>query len=488
MMEKDPKDSQPVNNGNMAPIERRPSLGEASQEWWKAARDWFRDLTNLEEGADREGTIIAIKSSKRMRGANAWLLVCSIMIASLGLDLNSGAVIIGAMLISPLMAPILGVGLSVAINDREALGISLQHFTLAIVIALVTSTAYFAISPLGDITDEIQQRTSPNLLDGLVAIFGGLAGIISTSRREKSSAIPGVAIATALMPPLCVTGYGLANQNWDIAINSFYLFFLNSFFIATTSFIIIRFLKFEMHSFEDKREAMRTRLVLILFSILLIAPSIYILFNVIQNRQREYRIETFVEENFNQNPSVRKCIDYTFLPGDSTNQLVLEMFGRDIPSDSLSYYAQVLEDSGVKNTRLSIIQESDLDLDKVRSMDSKLKDLNAVVSQLETSEQEKKMQTLLIEGLARKVDSLQYGQVPFEQIGNEAKSLYPDLERIGFGNIQQTNFAEDTRTYPAWLIKWKSGKRSYEITRDEGRLKDYLKVRTKLDTVILIRY
>lgn len=487
-MEKDAKNPQEVNNGNMAPIERRPTLSEASQDFWKAARDWFRDLTNLEEGADREGTIIAIKSNKRMRGANAWLLVCSIMIASLGLDLNSGAVIIGAMLISPLMAPILGVGLSVAINDREALGISLQHFSLAIIIALVTSTAYFAISPLGEVTEEIQQRTSPNLLDGLVAIFGGLAGIISTSRKEKSSAIPGVAIATALMPPICVTGYGLANQNWDIAINSFYLFFLNSFFIATTSFIIIRFLKFEMHSFEDKKEARRTRGILILFSILLIAPSIYILYNVIQDRQRDFRIETFVEENFNQNPSVRKCIDYTFLPGDSTNQLVLEMFGRDIPQDSLSYYAGVLKDMGVEDTQLSIIQESDLDLDKVRSMDSKLRDLNAVVNQLETAEQEKKTQAALIEGLVRKVDSLQYAEVPLEQIGNEAKSVYPDLERIGFGNIQQTIFEEGTSTYPAWIIKWKSGKRSYEVNRDEARLKEYLRVRTKLDTIILIRY
>jgi hypothetical protein len=221
----------------------------------------------------------------------------------------------------------------------------------------------------------------------------------------------------------------------------------------------------------------------------LIAPSIYILSNVIQERQREYRIDYFVETNFNQNPARRKCIDYTFIVGDTTNQLVLEMFGQDIPTDSLAYYTQLLEDSGVKNTRLSIIQESDLDLDKVRSMDSKLQDLNAVVTQLETSEKQKKAQELLIEGLVKKVDSLQLTEVPFAQIGAEAKSLYPDLVSLGFGNIQQTVFADslDT-TNPAWLVKWQTGKKYYQMNRDEARLMEYLKIRTKLDTVILIRY
>ncbi len=168
-------------------------------------REWWKELVDLQQGTDKENTIISIKNNKRVRGANAWLLMCSIMIASLGLDLNSPAVIIGAMLISPLMSPILGIGLSVAINDRDALYTSLFHFGVSILIALVTSTLYFYITPFGEITPEIQSRTQPTLLDGLVAVFGGLAGIISISRKDSSNAIPGVAIATALMPPLCVT-------------------------------------------------------------------------------------------------------------------------------------------------------------------------------------------------------------------------------------------------------------------------------------------
>ncbi|HKK79877.1 MAG TPA: DUF389 domain-containing protein, partial [Phaeodactylibacter sp.] len=195
-------------NPNTPTPPRRPR--EVFSELWKALKEWFRSLLDLREGLDREGTIVAIRTNKRMQGANAWLLGCSIMIASLGLDLNSPAVIIGAMLVSPLMSPILGIGLGVAINDKDAMFTAMRHFAIAIVIALVTSTFYFFITPFGNMTEEIQSRTSPTFLDGLVAIFGGFAGIISSTRKDKTNAIPGVAIATALMPPLCVTGFGIA--------------------------------------------------------------------------------------------------------------------------------------------------------------------------------------------------------------------------------------------------------------------------------------
>jgi uncharacterized hydrophobic protein (TIGR00271 family) len=470
------------------PIQENKTIGQRADNWINEIRGWLEDLVDLENGLDREGTIIAIKSNKRMRGANAWLLICSIMIASLGLDLDSGAVIIGAMLISPLMAPILGVGLSVAINDREALGISIKHFTLAIILALISSTLYFAITPFGDITPQIKARTEPNLLDGLVAVFGGLAGIISTSRKEKGSAIPGVAIATALMPPLCVTGYGLANQNWTVALNSFYLFFLNSFFIAMTAFLLIRFMKFEMHTYEDKKEARRTRTILVLFSLLLTLPSVYILYNVYQKRQDIATIEAFITEYINQDPAQRKCSDYTFLRGDSTNTLVLEVFGKDIPDDSIPVLEGILKKEGLKNTDLKIIQESDLDLEKVRNMDDKLANLNSVVNQLEIAQDEKNAQQSLIQGLVRKVDSLQYRTVPFEKIGKEAKAVFPDIVELSFGRMQRTNFSNEVRQDPVWLVDWDRRKSTAAILNDEKKLKAFLKVRADLDTVVLIRY
>lgn len=475
-----------MDNGQ--PIKENKNFAQKLIAGINAVQEWFQELMDIETGADEASTIIAIKGNKKMRGANAWLLICSIMIASLGLDLNSGAVIIGAMLISPLMAPILGIGLAVGTNDREALYISLQHFSLAIVIALATSTFYFYITPFGDMTPEIRGRTEPNLLDSLVAIFGGLAGIISTTRKEKGSAIPGVAIATALMPPLCVTGFGLATQNWTVALNSFYLFFLNSFFIAMTAFIVIRFLNFEMHTYEDKKEARRTRRILAIFSLILVLPSIYILYNVYQKRQDLSRIDTFIAEYINPDPAQRKCSDYTFLIGDSTNTLVLEVFGKDIPQDSMPFFQEALNSTGLKNTTLRVIQESDLDLEQVRNMDNELKNLNSVVNQLEIAQNEKNAQAKLISDLSGKVDSLQFGSVPFEKIGQEAKALFPKLIRIGFGGVQESDFDNKPEIQPVWLIEWEKNKRAYEVTRDEKKLKDFLKVRAELDTIIVVHY
>ena len=169
---------------------------------WTYTVTYVKDVLDLERGVDKMGTIDEIRTKKSMGGANAWMLMCSIVIASIGLSQNSQAVIIGAMLISPLMAPILGIGLSVGINDMATLRVSLLHFLTAMIIAVLTSTIYFSIFQIPEITPEIQSRTSPTFLDIFVAIFGGIAGIISIARKDISVTLPGVAIATALMPPL----------------------------------------------------------------------------------------------------------------------------------------------------------------------------------------------------------------------------------------------------------------------------------------------
>lgn len=457
-----------------------------------SVRNWFREFINLQDGLDREGTVIAIKNGKRMRGANAWLLICSILIASLGLDLNSPAVIIGAMLISPLMAPILGVGLGVAINDRETLIIAVQHFGIAMLIALISSTLYFYFTPLGTITPAIQARTAPTLLDGLIAIFGGLAGIISTSRRDKSNALPGVAIATALMPPLCVTGFGIANANWSIALNSFYLFFLNSFFIALTTFLIIRLLKFPMRSYLDPRETRRTRWLLIIVSLILILPSGRILFEMLKERQRTSQIEEYIRTEFNteddDNPLTR-CIDYTYLEDDSIPQLVLQLIGEPLPDDSISRYEEKLNAySQLTNVNLNVLQNGDLELETVKTMQSQLDNLGQIARKLEINSNVRTQQELEIDLLRQQLDSLQLGFVPFADITREAKAIFPDLTTLGFGRIQQTNFQTHQEDVPLFLVKWPDKKQRWEITRDEARLKDFLRVRSGLDTLALVHY
>ena len=190
---------------------------------------------NDEEGKEDEmETIDYISKNVEFKGANLWILIFAILVASVGLNVNSTAVIIGAMLISPLMGPIMGVGLAAGINDFELLKKSLKNLGIAIAISIITSTIYFSFTPLNDAQSELLARTEPSIWDVLIALFGGLAGIVAGSRKEKSNAIPGVAIATALMPPLCTAGYGLATGNVYYFFGAFYLFFINSVFSSSS--------------------------------------------------------------------------------------------------------------------------------------------------------------------------------------------------------------------------------------------------------------
>ena len=212
-------------------------------------KEFIKDVFDIKEGADPNGTISSIRQNVKIKGSNVWILIAGAMLASIGLDTNSSAVIIGAMLISPLMNPILGIGLSVGINDKELLTSSLKNFVIAIIASLVTSYIYFSITPLGEPTPELQARIKPTILDVLVALFGGIAGIVATSRKEKSNAIPGVAIATALMPPICTAGFGLATNRLNFFLGAFYLFFLNAVFISLSTYLIVKYLKFPVKTF-----------------------------------------------------------------------------------------------------------------------------------------------------------------------------------------------------------------------------------------------
>jgi uncharacterized hydrophobic protein (TIGR00271 family) len=206
--------------------------------FWIALKRLYNHIFGFEEGTDILSTIEGIKRDIVFRGHTAWILIFSILIASIGLNVNSTAVIIGAMLISPLMGPILGVGLSIGIFDFNTFVKSLKNFGIAILISLITSTLYFIITPLDIEQSEILARTKPTLLDVLVALFGGFAGIIAGSRKEKSNVIPGVAIATALMPPLCTAGYGLANLKFDYFLGAFYLFLSTLFLSVFLPFLL----------------------------------------------------------------------------------------------------------------------------------------------------------------------------------------------------------------------------------------------------------
>jgi len=455
--------------------------------------DFFVDLIDLKEGMDRKGTIQNIKDNKRMKGANAWMLMCSIMIASLGLDLNSPAVIIGAMLISPLMSPILGVGLGIGINDRETLYVSLQHFGISIGIALFTSTFYFYFTPFGDATDEISARTSPNTLDALVAFFGGIAGIISGSRIDKSNAIPGVAIATALMPPLCVTGFGIANGAWEVVFKSFYLFFLNATLVAFATFLIVRFLRFPMKQYESEKEKRKMHLIIYAFSILVTLPSIYILNTV------------WKDYNFNKNTKeflVEYCKDdFTYIDSweiaqqDSISQIIIKVYGseHDEPKEDEMFDEKKMEaalrakDPVFKNTIIDIIKTSEVDLAKYNKLETRLDGFKKIADQLEVAKESQSNDQLKIIELQTRLDSIHADTLPFQKIYTELQAAFPSINQVAFAEARESNFNK-MADMPILLLNWKKKTPLSAQRKEEPRILDFVKVRIGLDTLKLVKY
>lgn len=256
----------------------------------------FIDLTKGED--DKQTVLENVKSNISFRGANLWILACAIVIASVGLNVNSTAVIIGAMLISPLMSPIIGAGFSLGIYDFELLKKSLKNLLIATLVSLTVSTIYFYLSPFKETQSELLARTSPNIYDILIAFFGGLVGVIAITRKEKGNPIPGVAIATALMPPLCTAGYGLAIGNLRFFGGAIYLYVINCVFICVATFLIVKFLKYpRIVRFEKNREKQITYIISALTMVLLL-PSIYFGYTLFEERKFDQKVNSFLQHEF----------------------------------------------------------------------------------------------------------------------------------------------------------------------------------------------
>ena len=251
------------------------NLGASFRDFVSILWNFSKDTLSFTDEVDKSATVKMIKSEIQFKGFNIWILIFSIIIASIGLNTNSTAVIIGAMLISPLMGPIMGVGLSLGTNDWGTLVTSFRALLITVFVSLVTSTLYFLITPFGEAGDELLGRTHPELRDVFIAIFGGLAGIMANTRNKATNVIPGVAIATALMPPLCTAGYGIATANWQFFSGAFYLFIINSVYIAITAFIVIRYLKFPLVHLMDEVKERRFKRYIFIFSIFCFKSSFH---------------------------------------------------------------------------------------------------------------------------------------------------------------------------------------------------------------------
>ena len=250
------------------------------------------------EHVDTKDAAERIKSAIWFRGPNVWILAFAIVLASVGLNVNSTAVIIGAMLVSPLMGPIIGVGLSLGTNDTDLLKASAKNLLVMVIISLIASTLFFILSPLALVNPtELEARTSPTIYDVLIAFFGGLAGILENSRKERGTVLSGVAIATALMPPLCTAGYGLAHLNMHFFLGALYLFVINSVFIALATYLMVRYLKFQQESGIEPALARKRRNIISAILVVVLVPSIWSAFNLVRENNFERNVQVFVENN-----------------------------------------------------------------------------------------------------------------------------------------------------------------------------------------------
>lgn len=299
-----------------------------------------------------------IKNGAVLTGVNLWVLVGAIFIASLGLNTNSTAVIIGAMLISPLMGPIMGFGLGLGTNDFALVNKSLRNFLIMVVLSAMASTLYFFISPVKEAGSELLGRTSPTVYDVLIAFFGGMAGIIAgASKLRSGNVIPGVAIATALMPPLCTMGYGISHLNWQYAAGAFYLFMINSVFIALATYFVVSLLNYPKVEESDSKRKKRLRIIIPFIIVLMVAPSIYLTYHIVKKYFYEQNAERFMSKEIidGKHVIVTSKMDYNL----GNSQLKVVVVGEPYDSLSIEGLKEKMKEYGLVSTKLSLYQGDD---------------------------------------------------------------------------------------------------------------------------------
>ena len=313
-------------------------------EWWTETvallRPHVLDRLRIVDLVEPEQTMQGIERDTEFRGFNVWILVFSIVIASIGLNVNSTAVIIGAMLISPLMGPIMGVGLGVGVNNLDLIRKSVGNLGVATGIAILSSALYFLISPIDEAGSELLSRTNPTFLDVMVAFFGGLTGILAGSRKEKNNVIPGVAIATALMPPLCTAGYGLAHLDGGYFFGALYLFLINTILIATSTTLVVRYLRFPIAQPVDAAKEQKYKRYFMMGLAALVLPSAFILYNTVTQSVKTSKIQDFIAETvvFPGTEVVKQEVD--FPEGSPVAHVVL--LGATVPSDLVTQWKEAL--------------------------------------------------------------------------------------------------------------------------------------------------
>jgi len=470
--------------------------------FYNSAKQFLTETLSIKDGIDIFGTIDSIKKDMIFKGHSVWILIASIFIASIGLNVNSSAVVIGAMLISPLMGPIVAIGLSVGTNDWQTLLRALKNFGIAIIIALITSTIYFLISPLKDASPELIARTKPTILDVLIGIFGGFAGIIAGTRRERSNVIPGVAIATALMPPLCTAGYGLATAQFSYFFGAFYLFFINSVFISISTLIVVRYLRFPKKSFVNKEKETRIKRYILIFVAIIIIPSAKIFIDVLKETRFNAIIQNYSEEifKFENSELIRQTITYS----DTLSTIDIYLIGKELSKERVIHLNNKLKEYGLNNND-DLFNLTDKTIVRVhQSTDNS----DTIFSQLDyiSNNLSKDIKTGIIEDIYKKNEEIIHSKeekikflenqivefkkdtIPLKKLSKEIMVIYPKVIKFGYSKTIEINKENKIDTIPNFFVKWNGNAWRAQRKEQSKKLAEWLKIRLQIDTLRIVEY
>ncbi len=447
---------------------------------------FLKQLLSIRHDTDYEKTREGIIRDIPFRGHTVYILICSVFIASIGLNLNSPAVIIGAMLIAPLMGPILGAGFAIGVNDAQLLFKSLKNFGVMVCVSLITATLYFMLTPLVEQQPELLSRTKPTTLDIFVALFGGAAGIIAGSRKEKSNVIPGVAIATALMPPLCTSGFGLATGNWAYFFGAFYLFLLNSIFICVATIIGVRYLKFPLKQFVDAVREKRVKFYMTLGMVVVILPSLYIFWGVLKESYFRSHAESFIAKVAHMEGA--RVVQSKLIYDDKNPTIELFLIGEDVPEDTVAIWESQLPYYNLEGVRLDIYRSGG-----VRSRDREIQDLSGriradLVEDLFVKSQEEILdKDQLIRSLQRELDKIRTGSLRIDELSKELRIQFEHLQKVSYAESIEVGEDGMLDTIPTFIVQWSNQASMREIRRNEQVLHDLMKLRLQRDTLRILR-
>lgn len=381
---------------------------------------------NLHRGEDKKETVLEnVVNNISFRGANAWILACAIVIASVGLNVNSTAVIIGAMLISPLMGPIVGAGFALGTFDFPLLKKSIKNLLIATFISLIVSFVYFVLSPFKEAQSELLARTSPNIYDVLIAFFGGLVGVIAITRVDKGNPIPGVAIATALMPPLCTAGYGLAIGNFSYFAGALYLYIINCVFICIATFAIVKYLRYPKVHYVDQQREKRISQSITILTLVLVIPSLYFAYNLLQEKKYANKIKQFVQQELSEKGYT---VVYENLRLNSRpRKLELAFLTKKFSDQEIQSLEHSMQSYGIENTDLIIRQDS---------FDLK----SSILSEIDRRSVSVNEKDLTIRSLNNELSKFQLASPALSQ---DINILFPELSTYSIG-LQQHYVSSDS--------------------------------------------